>query len=164
MCIPDPAIAPRKKPGPKPKYRTEEERLSVKTAKSKIWRANNPKLIAYYNKRWMKKHGPRRYSEEFNRCHREYTKDRQDRCRKWINDYKVSAGCIDCGYNKHPSALHFDHITGEKAFNISEVRTLKRVMTEIPKCVVRCANCHMERTFPQHSRVCIQNKSVDWAI
>ena len=28
----------------------------------------------------------------------------------WISDFKVSAGCIDCGYNSHPAALDIDQV------------------------------------------------------
>lgn len=26
-----------------------------------------------------------------------------------LDALKLEAGCVDCGYNKHPAALHFDH-------------------------------------------------------
>jgi hypothetical protein len=61
---------------------------------------------------------------------------------------KLRRGCIDCGYNKHPAALDFDHIVGEKKFALSKVsRSLEALKDEIAKCVVRCSNCHRIRTF-----------------
>ena len=39
----------------------------------------------------------------------EYRKYLRDNRYRRINKYKISKGCIDCGYNKHPKALCFDH-------------------------------------------------------
>lgn len=68
--------------------------------------------------------------------------------RKIIDEIKVSRGCIDCGFNLHPAALQFDHIEGEKTFKISASlsRKWERILVEIAKCVVRCANCHAIKT------------------
>jgi len=60
---------------------------------------------------------------------------------------KLRRGCVDCGYNKHPAALDFDHVDGTKVFNISKVsRSQAALEIEMSKCVVRCANCHRIRT------------------
>jgi len=61
---------------------------------------------------------------------------------------KLEAGCADCGYNKHPEALDFDHVRGEKSFAIATGRnySLSRLLDEIDKCDVVCANCHRVRT------------------
>lgn len=66
-----------------------------------------------------------------------------------ISDIKLSRGCLDCGYNAHPAALHFDHRDPtDKSFEIAKSLTysLARLMAEIAKCDVRCANCHAVRT------------------
>ncbi len=62
---------------------------------------------------------------------------------------KMIAGCADCGYNKDPVALDFDHILGEKAFNIGQsvgAHGLLALLEEVDKCEVVCANCHRIRT------------------
>lgn len=66
----------------------------------------------------------------------------------WIDDFKTSRGCVDCGYNANSVALDFDHVNGEKAFTISQRRQLstKSLLKEIAKCQIRCANCHRIRT------------------
>lgn len=67
--------------------------------------------------------------------------------REWMQAEKVRRGCTDCGYNTHPVALDFDHIHGDKKFNLSQVsRSLEALQVEISKCVVRCSNCHRIRT------------------
>ena len=66
--------------------------------------------------------------------------------RAYLNKVKLESGCVDCGYRGHPAALDFDHVNpATKLFNISS-RYLcvawDRMLEEISKCVVRCANCH----------------------
>lgn len=70
--------------------------------------------------------------------------------RQWVKDYKTDKGCEMCGYKEHPAALQFDHIEpSEKKFNISTFSLLskERLMKEIKKCRVLCANCHMIHTY-----------------
>lgn len=66
-----------------------------------------------------------------------------------IDQYKVDKGCVDCGYNKSPYALEFDHLPGTIKNNT--VASLmyggwKTIWAEIKKCEVVCANCHAIRT------------------
>lgn len=69
---------------------------------------------------------------------------------KEVNDYKIKTGCIDCGYNKHPYALDFDHLR-DKKYNIGSLarsRVARETLWgEIEKCEVRCANCHRIKTY-----------------
>lgn len=67
--------------------------------------------------------------------------------RKWIRQYKVDKGCIDCGYNAHWAALQFDHLR-DKEFNVSGMLKygLTKIKQEIEKCEVVCSNCHSIRT------------------
>ena len=61
---------------------------------------------------------------------------------------KQEMGCIDCGYDANPVALQFDHVNGDKLFDMSwgVGCNIGRIQTELEKCVVRCANCHAIRT------------------
>lgn len=62
--------------------------------------------------------------------------------------------CADCGKRFPPCAMDFDHVRGEKLFNVGEgVRfTLSVILAEAAKCEVVCANCHRIRTFPATGR------------
>lgn len=64
-------------------------------------------------------------------------------------EYLQSHPCVDCG-ETDPIVLEFDHVCREtKTNNISRiVSTCKweKVIAEIEKCVVRCANCHRIKT------------------
>lgn len=59
--------------------------------------------------------------------------------------------CKDCE-NKYPTCcMDFDHIRGKKEFNIStgvcqKRFGLKKILKEINKCELVCANCHRIRT------------------
>ena len=63
----------------------------------------------------------------------------------FVNRYKLWKGCIDCGYNAHPQALHFDHIRDKHrdvAAMVQRCVSMETLKNEIRKCQVRCANCH----------------------
>lgn len=60
-----------------------------------------------------------------------------------------SRPCKDCGNVYHPWCMEFDH-RGEKSFGIAQVARWKKwskVLKEIEKCDLVCANCHRLRTF-----------------
>ena len=58
--------------------------------------------------------------------------------------------CIDCHVLFPPECMDFDHVRGEKLFNISigvgTRKGIKTILAEIAKCEVVCANCHRIRT------------------
>ncbi|GIJ38483.1 hypothetical protein Vwe01_18080 [Micromonospora andamanensis] len=73
-----------------------------------------------------------------------------------INRLKLEAGCMDCGFNAHSAALHFDHPPGVEKYtrDVSRSGTLRavhnlwpveRILAEAAKCEVVCANCHAIR-------------------
>jgi hypothetical protein len=72
--------------------------------------------------------------------------------RKAADEYKLSRGCIDCGYKEHPAALHFDHIDpSEKSCDVASLigtgRIWATILIEAQKCEIRCANCHAVKTW-----------------
>jgi hypothetical protein len=69
--------------------------------------------------------------------------------RDLINKIKMERGCAVCGYNAHPAALDFNHIHGDKAFSVSKDPkiALHKLLAEIDKCEVLCANCHRVHTY-----------------
>jgi 5-methylcytosine-specific restriction endonuclease McrA len=74
-----------------------------------------------------------------------------ERKRKLI---EIAGGqCCDCGYKKNIAALEFHHIKPEeKSFGIDlrKCSNLQwdKLVDEIKKCVLICANCHRERHNP----------------
>lgn len=58
--------------------------------------------------------------------------------------------CADCGVAHPHYVMQFDHVQGVKEFNIGPVGptvSRDRLLAEISKCEVVCANCHSERTY-----------------
>ena len=72
---------------------------------------------------------------------------RRKKVRRMAVEYK-GGKCEICGYNRCVEALDFHHRNPiEKDFSISSkgyTRSWKRVMEELDKCMIVCANCHRE--------------------
>lgn len=72
------------------------------------------------------------------------------RNRQYVLDYLATHPCVDCG-ETDPIVLEFDHISGQKMGNIADASSkawaLKKLVAEIAKCEVRCANCHRRVTY-----------------
>lgn len=62
-------------------------------------------------------------------------------------DYK-GGKCSLCGYSRCKRALSFHHVNpDEKSFGIAYrgfSRSWEKLRPELDKCVLLCANCHME--------------------
>ena len=63
------------------------------------------------------------------------TKERYDVRTSMIAMYKLDRGCMDCGYDKIPEALEFDHIADDKLTNVSNLRqnSIEALMAEMEK-------------------------------
>jgi hypothetical protein len=99
--------------------RLDPEQRKRDTEAAARWRRNNP---AEYK---------RQYQAEF------------ERKRQILLDARAG-GCIRCG-EVHPACLDFHHRNPEeKEGHIGEFRKfgMKRLLAEIAKCDVLCANCH----------------------
>lgn len=77
-------------------------------------------------------------------------KMRHQELRDKIWEYKNSHPCVDCGFS-NPRALQFDHLPGsDKQFDIASAPkrgfSWDKILEEIAKCEVVCANCHSIRT------------------
>jgi hypothetical protein len=99
-------------------------------------------------------------------CRKAYSRQRDQAkrdagtpARKWrgyqearalVDQIKVERGCADCGYRTHPAALDFDHLPGTEKHttvaNLIAFGQTAKIMAEIEKCEVVCANCHRIRT------------------
>lgn len=96
------------------------------------------------------------YQREYYKKHKGYyfslQADRVAKHRRLLRAAK-SLPCADCGRSYPPYVMDFDHRPGEqKCFNLSSIalqarRSWKKIMDEIAKCDVVCANCHRERTY-----------------
>jgi len=69
--------------------------------------------------------------------------------RDLINKIKIENGCAMCGFAGHPAALDFNHVQGDKLFSVSQDPkvALHKLLAEIEKCEILCANCHRVHTY-----------------
>ena len=76
--------------------------------------------------------------------------------RAWLAQMKSDLGCVDCG-ERDARCLDFDHVRGVKTHNIAHMTACsrERVLAEIAKCDVRCANCHRKRTAERRIRAAV---------
>jgi hypothetical protein len=84
---------------------------------------------------------------------RPYTQARIAERAAFLNAVK-SAPCVDCGRTYPPYVMDFDHVVGGKVSGVGSMRchSMARLIAEIAKCEVVCANCHRERTFGRKQR------------
>jgi hypothetical protein len=73
--------------------------------------------------------------------------------RAWMIDYLRQHPCVDCAIS-NIRVLEFDHRdpaskAAEVSFLARSGYSLARVVEEVAKCDVRCANCHRMRTHLQ---------------
>jgi hypothetical protein len=72
----------------------------------------------------------------------------KQRAKEFVNKYLSQRSCVDCG-EKDIQVLTFDHISGKKRANVSDLArqgySLKTISLEIEKTDVVCFNCHMRR-------------------
>lgn len=75
------------------------------------------------------------------------------RARLWLKEYLRTHPCVDCG-ESDLRVLEFDHLDpGNKLSGVSRLAcngaSLRKILTEVAKCEVRCANCHRRRTVEE---------------
>lgn len=76
----------------------------------------------------------------------DYVKKSRDK-RKDDIVYVMGDKCQICGYNKCIAALELHHIDpNEKDFSFNKKDNLswEKIIQELPKCILLCANCHRE--------------------
>lgn len=81
------------------------------------------------------------------RCKQDTQNKRRDQTRQWLISYKQTLSCEICG-NEDYRVLEFHHLSN-KDNNIADMLTYSkdRILEEITKCKVLCANCHRIEHF-----------------
>lgn len=85
----------------------------------------------------------------------ERTKRNKEAVRLWLREFKTGKPCTDCGVVYPHYVMDYDHL-GDKEFEISDrpgSRSKKRLLAEIEKCELVCANCHRERSHQRRLAV-----------
>lgn len=104
----------------------------------------------FYKEKWLSPKAYEKQIKDQRKSGDKWMAKRANERRKLIDEIKLSKGCLHCGYKKHAVALDFDHLNpSEKHFNISQyfiTAPIKKLMKEINKCQILCANCHRVKT------------------
>jgi hypothetical protein len=79
------------------------------------------------------------------RCDNIRSMDKQKETKRKIVEY-LGGSCSVCGYNRCLRSLCLHHPGSDKDINFSHIKNWKweRVVSEIEKCILICANCHGE--------------------
>lgn len=84
--------------------------------------------------------------EEYN----EWKRRKRAEMRRIIDEAKALP-CKDCGVQYPSYVMQFDHVRGVKKLNIGsatrDCSSVDKLLAEIAKCEVVCANCHAARTY-----------------
>jgi hypothetical protein len=74
-----------------------------------------------------------------------YVNKSKTRNRQIVLDHFETHPCVDCG-NTDVRVLEFDHVRGTKidcvSVGVKDSWSVEKLVEEINKCEVRCANCH----------------------
>lgn len=112
---------------------------------------------AYYRQYYQtNKEHMRKYYREYARKWRQKNKVKEQVRRAKIRNARreilanLKAGpCLDCKKRFPPECMDFDHVEGIKKFTIAKEGmyvSLQKLLAEIEKCELVCANCHRIRT------------------
>jgi hypothetical protein len=81
--------------------------------------------------------------------HRINKANSKQKAKDFVAAYLSEHHCVDCG-ESDPIILTFDHVRGEKKYNIADMVQkglgIETIKAEIAKCEVTCFNCHAIRT------------------
>lgn len=85
--------------------------------------------------------------------------------RSWVNEMKSAAGCLNCG-EIDPVVLDYHHRDPKtKSFSIWDMVARKmnkdKILTEIDKCDVLCANCHRREEHKLRRRLTVKTCGFD---
>ena len=106
------------------------------------WKADNREKMQKYRRDWYA-----RNRENSIDTVKKYTVDLV----QWFREYKRTCSCCVCGESR-PACLTFHHRDpSDKIMEVSILVTRhnkrERVLAEIAKCDVMCANCHADLHF-----------------
>ncbi len=112
------------------------------------WREENKERLRKYRREWFqrnKEHARKRVSERM--------RERRD----WFQRLKRELMCSSCGED-HPACLDFHHREPDKkdkeiCWFVGGGYSRERILEEIKKCDVVCANCHRKLHWPDGGKL-----------
>lgn len=111
--------------------------------------------MAYADREDQRAYGREHYKQNKD-LYKERAKESNKKARakrvRLIRELKESTPCTDCGVSYPYWVMDFDHLEDKEA-NIGRLASngsMKKLVAEIEKCEIVCANCHRDRT---HARL-----------
>lgn len=113
----------------------------------KKWHEDNKQAANEYQRNWaIRNEGAQK---RYNQTRKEKWRIRMQEHLDYFFTEK-SKPCSDCGKSFHPVAMDFDHVLGEKRYEVASMISagcsLEALKAEIAKCELVCACCHRIRT------------------
>jgi hypothetical protein len=123
-----------------------QDHREKKLAYAKAYYTKNRDRMRAQQAQYQKLHRAERIAYEVKR-----TRQRYLNFRSIITAYKETHPCVDCGKFYAYYVMEFDHVRGVKLGNLASpgrwgCSSLEKLIAEIEKCEVVCANCHRVRT------------------
>jgi hypothetical protein len=111
------------------------------------WRERNRDRFNELWRRWYAKNSDRK---------KQWQRRRLEEIRVWWRELKATKRCEQCG-ESDPACLHFHHDDPTtKEFDIaaaaSQGWSRDRILAEVAKCRVLCANCHLKLHWEERQR------------
>lgn len=132
-----------------------DETMTSRREYNRVWarqdRLKNPEKYKERNRRYRMNHDlPYRGTEYFKKYYPLFAA--KQRSRQELLQKLKQRPCMDCGGWFPTCAMQFDHRDPAlKTANISRLRgsSVQRILEEVAKCDIVCANCHFIRTDDQ---------------
>jgi hypothetical protein len=112
--------------------------------KKKCSTCGKAKSLEKYFSNGYTQNGTKKYKPNCSECEYKIQRARYDRI---LTEHFGVARCQQCGYDKCFQALECHHTNSDgKDFRVSQMVTFskKRIIKELKKCILVCANCHRE--------------------
>jgi len=120
--------------------------MKTKQQRNKEYYLKNRKRILKNQKAYAELHKRKRYQYVL-----KYRGERDT----ILHGLKIN-GCAICGYNKCDRALDFHHVNPQdKKFRLNRCEMSakdSKILDEINKCILLCANCHREIHFKERMK------------
>ena len=113
------------------------------------WQQRNREAFNKLWRDWYRKNAQRKIS---------WQKRRRDEIRQWWRELKGTKSCLQCGESA-PECLHFHHRDpSEKEVDLAKIASSgqwskERILGEVAKCDVLCANCHLKYHWEERKQL-----------
>jgi hypothetical protein len=101
-------------------------------------------MAAYSRQHYLSNKGEGKHS-----AHKAYIQ----RCKDYVRQIKEAAPCKDCEQKYPFYVMQFDHLY-DKKMSVSQLFSrggMPKILSEIAKCEIVCANCHAKRTWKRNN-------------